>query len=150
MMGIRAFQGWFTVLIVFPISILISTPSLADPRRPKTDLNSSNLSIVLLTCALRALRSQSWAFDWTWTGNFHVESDRVHTSATIQKCNPGITSLKSTLSFAEVPWVYRKRSRQRLTHILLSSVIQKPDVSRDRQIWCWLDTADLPLRLVRG
>jgi len=31
------------------------------------------------------------------------------------------------------------------THIFLSSVIRKPGISRDRQIWCWLDTVYLPL-----
>ena len=57
--------------------------------------------------------------------NFHVESDWVYTSATIQNFNPEISSLKSALNFTVVPWAYRKRLRQRSTHIFLSSVIQK-------------------------
>ena len=138
-MGIRAFQGWFTMLIVFPISIPISTPSPADPRWPKMDLNSSNLSIMLLTCASSALRSQSWAYDWSSVGNLHVESNLVHTSATTQNCNPEIVS---TLKFAEVSWVHRKRLRQTSTHILFPSETQQPSVSIDRRIWCWLDTRD--------
>jgi len=81
-----------------------------------------------------------------WVGNLHVESDWVHTAATIQSCNPGIALMKFASKFAELSWVYQRRSRQKLTHILLSFVILKSGVSRDRQTRWQLQTSTHPLR----
>jgi len=36
-------------------------------------------------------------------GDLHIDSDRMHTSATIQNCNPEMGLVKSTLKFAKVP-----------------------------------------------
>ena len=60
-----AFQEWFTPLIVFPIWIPISTPSLADSRRFKMGLNLFRLSIVLLNCTSNAVKVESKVYDWT-------------------------------------------------------------------------------------
>ena len=64
--GMCAFQGCFTSLTVFPISIPISTPSLAEPRRFKMGLNLSKFSIALLNCISNAVKVESKAYNWTW------------------------------------------------------------------------------------
>ena len=74
--GMCAFQGWFTSLIVFPISINISAPSFVGPRRLKMDLNLSKFSIVLLKCIPNAIRVESKAYNWTWVGKFYIRSNQ--------------------------------------------------------------------------
>ena len=64
--GMCAFQGWFTSLIVFPISITISAPSFLEPRRVKMGLNLSKFSIALLNCISNAVKVESKAYNWTW------------------------------------------------------------------------------------
>jgi len=69
--------------------------------------------------------AQSCAYDWTWAGNLHVESNRVHTSGAIQ-----IVRLHQwNFKFAQV---YQKRWSKKVTHISFPSVIPKSGVSIDR------------------
>jgi len=72
----HASQQCFTPLKGFPNSMTISKTSLTEPRRFNVGRKLFKFSIVALTCALNALKLQSWAYDWTLAGSLHVGSNQ--------------------------------------------------------------------------
>jgi len=121
------FQGWFTPLIVFPISITISTPSFAEPRRPKMGLNLFKFSIMLVNCRSNAVKAELEAYSWSW-----VEMLEAIQIAYLGD-NPELQSWNCIdeihLEVPWEPWVYWMWSRQKLIHIWFPSVILKLSVS---------------------
>jgi len=89
--------------MAFPISISIPAPAFAGPMRLKSGLKDCKLFAVLLICASRARKSLLWAYNSIGVASLNVDSDDVHTSATIQNCNPEIGLVNSTWKFAKVP-----------------------------------------------
>ena len=71
-----------------------------------------------------------------------INNHKMHTSATIQNCNPEMELVNSILKSAEVPWVNGKWSRQRSTHNWFLAVLRKLGVPINRRIWHWLYTGN--------
>ena len=119
--GMCAFQGWFTSLTVFPISIPISTPLLAEPRRLKMGLNLSKFSIVLLNCISNAVKVESKAYDWTWVGKFYIggnQDSKPRRRATVVILEPDYQILPwGSLRYSE--YVRSDRGKGQLTFCFL-------------------------------
>ena len=71
----------------------------------------------------------------TFEERIYVNSHKIHTSATIQNCNPEMGLVNSILKSAEVPWVNVKWIRQRLAHNWFLAVPGRPDAPINHQIW---------------
>jgi len=138
------FQGWFTPLIVFLISITISTPSFAEPRWPKMGLNLFKFSIVLVNCRSNAIKAELEAYSWSWVEMLEAIQIAYFSD------NPELQSWNCIdeihLEVCWEPWVYWMWSRQRLIHIWFPSVILKLSVSINRQIWWSFAQELVPLR----